>query len=151
MTRAAPELHRAALKTSVRQLVSGLGGFDAAASTTRVVRSKLHSYGDIHAPDRHMPIDIVLDLETCLGDPLVTRELARLSGHLLLPMEFGEGDAAKALSAVAQNCGKTLADALHALADDMPPEEVAVVLADLSALSSAVSAAIAVLRGPKKT
>lgn len=149
MTRLSTELCRAALKTAVKRLVAAVGGQEAAASVTRVVASKLNEYGSAQMSLRHMPVDVLLDLETCLGAPVVTAELARLQGFALLPVQLGEGDVAKALSDVARDCGQTLSDAMRALADGMPPGEIDVVCRDLAELQSAVNGAIGVLASRK--
>ncbi len=104
-----------------------------------------------------MPADVVLDLELCGNDPLITRELARLQGFVLLPMELGEGDVARALAEVAKDCGKTLSDALTALGGGLTLAETDLLIGDLCDLSNAVGLALGVLqnrglaqRGPQK-
>jgi hypothetical protein len=110
-------LHSNSLKTHVRRLIALLGGIEAAATVTR---SRLAEYADVHAQDRHMPIDILLDLELAAGDPLVTAQLAAAQGYVINALQFGEGDVAEALARVSQDAGTTLADAVQAIRDGLP-------------------------------
>ncbi|HEV7278420.1 MAG TPA: phage regulatory CII family protein [Devosiaceae bacterium] len=75
------------LKTVFRELVRRLGGTTHAASLTRVRQQEVSNYGSLEAEyaERFAPIDIIADLESEVG-PVVTRELARLSNHILVPM-----------------------------------------------------------------
>lgn len=75
-----------AIKAAVRRLVGRAGGLESAASITRVSHASLGYYGDVNKPGQNMPVDIVADLEKDVGEPVVTRELARLGGYDLVPV-----------------------------------------------------------------
>lgn len=79
-------MNRAALKTAVRLTLQRLGGLDAAATCCRVGRSNLSDYGSLAHPDRHIPADVILDLETIAGEALITAALARAQGYRLEPV-----------------------------------------------------------------
>lgn len=147
MSRFTSEVQRNGLKTHLRRIHAALGGIDAAASCTRVVRSKLAEYADVNRPDRHIPIDVLLDLEMGSGQPFVTEFLAGAQGYVLLPMHVGDGDLAEALAKISQVAGKTMGDAIVALRDEMPPAEKQVVLDDLAELAMLVNRALGTLRG----
>jgi hypothetical protein len=138
-------LHRNSLKTHVRRLIALLGGIEAAATVTRVGRSRLAEYADVHAQDRHMPIDILLDLELAAGDPLVTAQLAAAQGYVINPLQFGEGDVAEALARVSKDAGTTLSDAVQAIRDGLPADERIKLVADLTELQRAAQAALGAL------
>jgi hypothetical protein len=78
------------LKRRTDQLIDACGGLVAASAETRAGKSSLANYADSRehgaATNLWAPIDIVADLEKVAGEPLVTRELARLAGYDLLPM-----------------------------------------------------------------
>ncbi len=56
--------------------------FDAAAHC-RVGPQQLSAYANPDTPERHMPVDVVLDLEGAANDPIVTRCLAAQQGFVL--------------------------------------------------------------------
>ncbi len=56
--------------------------FDAAAHC-RVGPQQLSAYANPDTPERHMPVDVVLDLEGDAKDPVVTRCLAAQQGFVL--------------------------------------------------------------------
>lgn len=85
MRKCTPEIQNA-LKTAVKQTVADLGGLDAAASCTRVGRSQLFDYGNI-GTDKHIPVDVALDLEMISGNPRISRAMASAQGFELQPME----------------------------------------------------------------
>ncbi len=73
-----------ALKAAARRLIGSAGGLEAAANVTRVSKASLGFYTQ-PTHDQHMPADVIADLEADIGDPVITRELARLSGYALVP------------------------------------------------------------------
>jgi len=82
-----PRADYAGLKTVFRELVKRIGGNVHASSITRVRHQEISNYGSAE-PDyaeRFAPIDVIADLESEVG-PIVTRELARLSNHMLVPL-----------------------------------------------------------------
>ncbi len=78
------------LKRRTDQLIDSCGGLVAASAETRAGKSSLANYADSRdhgaAANLWAPIDIIADLEKAAGEPLVTKELARLAGYELLPM-----------------------------------------------------------------
>lgn len=140
-------MKRAALKTAARVLIQRLGGIDAAATCTRVGRSNLAEYGSLHHPDRHMPVDVVADLEMIAGEPLVTAALARAAGFTLVPLALPSGgDAVLHLQRVAGQSGTVLSSAVAALSDGtIDADEREALLAQLDDLRAAVGAAMAAL------
>lgn len=83
-----PDRDYQALKAATRQLVNAAGGTVAAAAVTRGDHQSVSRYGSAHPDnaDRFMPIDVLADLESECEQPVLTKELARLSGHLLVPV-----------------------------------------------------------------
>lgn len=73
------------LKAAQRRLIRAAGGLESAASVTRVNKTTLGYYGQIEH-EQHMAADVIGDLEADVGDPIVTRELARLAGYQLVPL-----------------------------------------------------------------
>ncbi len=69
----------ALLKGATRELVDSLGGLAAAAGRTRVGKSQLSAYGALQEAD-FMPVDVAADLESALGQPVVSAALASLRG-----------------------------------------------------------------------
>lgn len=138
------------LKTAMRALVQRVGGLEAAATVTRVRPSQLASYYDPHQPQQLMPADVVADLEHVAGEPLVTAQLARLAGHMLLPMSPGFGSEARAIAAVFQETGELGARWASAMddgqLDDADRERV---LAELGDLQRAAARAMALLTAKK--
>jgi hypothetical protein len=145
-TRHTTDTERNALKTAYKRLLALVGGIDAAATVTRVARSVLYDYGVPQLADRHVPVDVLMDLERVAGTPVVTEALAGAQGYLLLPITVGEGDVADALGRVSQSAGKTLSDGLQALRDGLPDAERAVLTADLVELNRIVSHTLGLLR-----
>ncbi|UJX46624.1 phage regulatory CII family protein [Xanthobacter sp. YC-JY1] len=109
-----------ALKGATRRLVEACGGVESAAAATRTGFQALSKYGRPQEPF-FAPIDVVADLEADAGVPLVTRALAALCGHVLVPLprpETGTGRWYRHISEVAQDAGAVVARLGAALADD---------------------------------
>lgn len=112
-----PEKDRA-LKALFRVLLTRCGGLDAAATCVRVGRSQLANYTDMHS-DQFAPADVVAELEAVAGEPLVTAELARRAGCILLPVAGeGDGQLTQDMAALAKEVGETFAAYGHAMAND---------------------------------
>lgn len=81
-----PDRDYQALKAATRQLVNAAGGAVAAAGVTRGDHQNISRYGsaNLDNADRFMPIDVIADLESECEQPVLTKELARLSGYLLV-------------------------------------------------------------------
>lgn len=90
----------AALKVASRALVARLGGGEAASLVCRYNGPALSDACSLTKPDRSLPVDVVADLERCAGDPVVTRILAGLSNHALVPLPTPGGQGAQAIARV---------------------------------------------------
>lgn len=79
---------RMKLKAATHLLVREAGGQEACAmASERITRHQSFSeYSDRKRPDRFIAIDTVAEIERFASMPIVTRMLAELSGHVLLPM-----------------------------------------------------------------
>lgn len=96
MNRPSSAQQRAALKSAFRAALREAGGGESFAHATRVGQPHLSRYGSPDTPD-FPPVDVVLDLETDLGQPAVTATLAAMLGFRL------EREAAVASSASPQS------------------------------------------------
>lgn len=114
-----PQSAYLALKAASRVLSKSLGGLEGAATCTNVAYQTLGRYQNVNDA-AFMPIDVVADLETEAGAPVVTRILAGLTGHVLVrrPDVTGPGDWTRHLGAVAKECGDAISRLSEALADD---------------------------------
>lgn len=88
------------------------------APSTRVKEAQLSKYGNVQDDENFMPVDVVADLERALGTPVITEQLARLSGFRLVADE-GDGEAPSLADVgdVADSKGKLLAGLISALLD----------------------------------
>jgi len=75
------------LKTAFRDLVKAIGTQQKCAERTRVDQTTISNYGstDTRNDETFAPIDVIADLEADVG-PVVTRELAALAHHALVPL-----------------------------------------------------------------
>ena len=137
---------RAALKTTFRALINRLGGYEAAAAACERSPSRLHGYADPTALDRFVPVDVLAELESCAGVPLVTAALARASGFMLVrqaaPGPCGVRAVGEALGAIAPLLGNMAAALLD---HHISPAERAQMLPQLEAAASAIATAHATL------
>jgi len=110
----------ASLKAATKNLVQQLGGQDAASCFTRICRQRISEYGNLQKPDSNMPVDVVLDLEKTLEDPLVTRRMALIQGFALTPLpEAHPGNPdVQELARIAQEFGDVVDRVGKCLADD---------------------------------
>jgi hypothetical protein len=107
----------AGLATATKRLIAELGGLEAAASVTRVRPPQLSDYGSPHVA-QYMPADVIADLETVAGRPLLTEALARLQGYALLPLSpRGPDDLALHLARIGQGVGVLFGRVSEALLD----------------------------------
>jgi hypothetical protein len=76
-----------AIKAATRQLIAHAGGAVAASGVTRGGHQNIGRYGSVQIDDaeRFMPADVIADLESECGQPVLTRTLAKLAGHILVP------------------------------------------------------------------
>lgn len=89
------EDQRRALKIAAKIVVNLLGGGREAARLTVVDPSMLSLYGAVHEADRHMRLDVALDLDLAAGEPHVARALAAAQGFHLVRDGEADGDAAR--------------------------------------------------------
>jgi hypothetical protein len=75
---------RFSLKVAFRMLLKLAGGQEAAENFTRGKHQTLNRYGNQNEPDCHAPIDVIVDLERVVGEPIVTKQLADMAGYLLV-------------------------------------------------------------------
>jgi hypothetical protein len=112
-----PERDRG-LKALFRALLTRCGGLDASASCVRVGRSQLANYTDM-ASDQFAPVDVVAELEAVAGEPLVTAELARRAGFLLIPVVAdAEGHLAQDMAQLGREIGEAFAAYAEAMGND---------------------------------
>jgi hypothetical protein len=117
-----PAVDYASLKTATRALIKVIGTETDAAGVTRVAQPQLSKYVST-SPDNaefFVPIDIIADLEAECGQPVVTRKLAELSGHELVPLPeiLRDGNGLDQVSGAAvKAAGEFLAVLGSALAD----------------------------------
>lgn len=117
MGRVFPACSYMALKAAFRRLTKAVGGQESAASITRVDFQGIGRYGRAHEA-MFVPVDVVADLEADAGDPLVTRAMADLQGHLLVPKPPAEGDPewVEHLGALGKEAGEAIARLSEAFA-----------------------------------
>ncbi|MCL8385495.1 phage regulatory CII family protein [Xanthobacter aminoxidans] len=108
------------LKGATRRLVEACGGVESASAVTRTGFQTLSKYG-LPKEIVFVPVDVVADLEADAGDPLVTRALAALAGHVLVPLPHGDpgkGRWYRHISEIAKDVGSVVQRLGEALEDD---------------------------------
>ena len=107
------------LKAAFRCLVKQAGGQQSAASITRVDHQRIGRYGRVHE-DMQAPLDVVADLESDIGEPVVTVILADLSGYILVPKPSALEHTiwASRLGSLAKESGEAIAKLGQAFGDD---------------------------------
>ena len=145
-------MNRAALKTAVRLTLHRLGGLDAAATCCRVGATNLQQYGSQAHPDRHIPADVILDLELIAGEPLITAALARAQGYRLEPVTARQtGDVVSPAQRLGRAAAELSAQLLAALEDhSISPAERDVLLATAGQARQAADAVMASLHAEHK-
>jgi hypothetical protein len=136
-----------ALKTATRLLIARLGTFEAAASVCRLQVSALQECASRNHPERMLPLDVILQLEECAGEPIVTGAMARLQGLAVARPEAVQVPAigASVGAAVAQ-AGALASELLSAQADGRLDEgERASLLARAESVRNAAEATMASL------
>lgn len=103
----APEAR--AFKTLTRALIERLGGLEAAAACSRLARSRLADCQHMHT-EAFLPLDVVARLEAVAGEPLITQEMARRAGCVLVPVEpVAEGEDAELMAHIGREVGEAFA------------------------------------------
>ncbi len=86
---------------------------------TRVREAQLSKYGSLGDDENYMPLDVVADLERVLGDPMITAQLAALSGFRLVPDTAAtRPPSMEQVGAVADTKGRLLSALISALLDN---------------------------------
>lgn len=145
-----PEAHRA-LKALFRVLLQRCGGLDAAAACVRVGRSQLANYTDMHS-DQFAPVDVVAELEAVAGEPVVTADLARRAGCILLPVvDHAEGRLGQDMAQLGREVGEVFAAYAESLSHDgqMDPAEAERVERELADVVRVATRALGSLRAPR--
>lgn len=111
------DIERSALKTVFRMLLKLAGGQEAAENFTRGKHQTLNRYGNASEDNRdcHAPIDVIADLERVVGEPIVTKQLADMSGYLLVKKMENVGSSDMLAHLV--NVGKETGDVMTVLSD----------------------------------
>lgn len=81
--------HTLRIKEATRRLKNRAKGLETASDFCRVGKTSLGYFGSVNH-EQHIPADVIADLETYIGDPLVTRVLAELQGYKLEPSNPSE-------------------------------------------------------------
>lgn len=113
------EVHRAqvaCLKTATQAAIRLVGGVEAAASCTRVGKTQISEYQNRNSP-HVVPTDVAVALDGYAQQPFILAAMATIEGYALLPIAFGEGCAATAMSEVAASASGTMTAAIRALVD----------------------------------
>lgn len=140
------EQDRFSLKAAFRQLLKMAGGQEAAALITRGKHQTLNRYGNASEDnlDCHAPIDVIADLERDVGEPVITRHLADLTGYMLIKKTAVAADAnlLTHLSTLASESGQTIQAIAEGIADpDLTEAELARIVKEARELANAAAAA----------
>lgn len=111
---------RRMLKIATRAVVDTVG-VEACALSTRGSANSMSRFGNLgddHA-DTFITIDRVADLERLTGCPAITAELARMTGHTLVPLPDAGASAPDVamMGTIAKEGGDVLSAMAQALAD----------------------------------
>lgn len=122
-----PDRDYQALKAATRQLINAAGGMEAAAAISRGNHQTMSRYGSAHLDnvDRYIPIDVLADLESECGQPVLTAALARMSGHLLVP-EPSVVHSGSALGVITARALKETSEVFVALAEGLGDGKICV-------------------------
>lgn len=107
--------HHGTLKDAAAELIEAAGGLRAASDMCRVNKTRLGEICSPHRDDAHMPVDVVLALETATGKAVMTEHLAARHGMLLL--DVGMDQTAVALDGLRDGVLRSNAVAVKAAAD----------------------------------
>lgn len=131
----------AAIKAATRQLIAHAGGAVAASAVTRGGHQNIGRYGSAQPDDgeRFMPADVVADLESECGQPVLTRALAKLAGHILVP-EPRVARSGTALGSITGKALKETSDVFVALGEGLG--DGAICAADAARIDAEIDEAI---------
>lgn len=101
-----------ALKDATKALVESFANLAEAVEVTggRSDKARLSRYGNRHEEGMFAPIDVIADLESRLGKPVVTAILADMLGFVLVPKEEAkrQPDFAHHVGSVAKETGEAV-------------------------------------------
>jgi hypothetical protein len=127
-------------KAQTLELVRLCGGFEAAAAIpgARVSWQQLQNYCSMEKP-LIAPVDVIAALEMVAQKPLVTAELARLSGHgLIRRVAMATGALAARMAKIGKECGEAFCTWAEAMADGkLSREELVKLSHDLGDIETA--------------
>jgi hypothetical protein len=142
-----------ALKAASRELVKACGGVTRAAQFTRVAESNLSRACSDHE-NQYLPMDVVADLESECGKPIVTQALAALS-HMSVterPRSVRVSDHIRCIGDVSREFSEWVAAQSSAAADGVvDPKESELVLKELDDVMRALSEVAEMHRGNLKS
>lgn len=121
-----------ALDAAFRDLVKRCGGVETAGQQAHRDKAQLSRYGSPNV-EAHAPVDVVARLELVAG-PVVTRALARLSGHVLVPLPPAEGhpEWSNYMARVTKETTDVLVGLAQALSGELEGGEAGTITADES-------------------
>lgn len=109
-----------AIKSATQITVDGMHGVVSCAANTRGGKSMFSNFTSINEPDKFIAADQIADLEHFIGEPYITRELARIQNCALV--ELPEANLSKSwmlkFSSSAKNNGQALDSLAKAISDD---------------------------------
>lgn len=124
-----PSREYMSIKAAWRDLIDAAGGVTRAAAITRGNASLLSRYGATHE-NMYPPIDMVMDLEAEVGEPIVTRVLADIAGQALVTKAVARPapDYVKHLGEVGEDAGDVISALSGAIAGGVTEQEAAGIL-----------------------
>lgn len=113
------DVHFGEIKAATQMAIHRLYGLANAAMVCRAEKTALHEYQSINHPDRVIPLDIALQLDTACGEPIILGAMARMQGFTLTAPERAENPQIDtAMAQIAGGAGALLATFVEAKADD---------------------------------
>ncbi|MFT8586797.1 hypothetical protein [Acetobacter papayae] len=105
-----------AIKTATKEVVQRVGGYEAAASISRVGKSNLSDYGNRASP-LIVPVDVAIVLDRCAQQPIILAAMAHAEGFALVPLHFGEGHIPKDMAEFTDKASQAIQRGFEALED----------------------------------
>lgn len=107
-----------AIKAATARLIYKAGGPGAAALVCRASPQVLYEYISPNRLDRVIPVHVAMQLETFVGEAIVTGTLARLQGYTLArPDADAAQDIGRTVAAVSRLAGEATARFVEAASD----------------------------------
>jgi DNA-binding transcriptional regulator YdaS (Cro superfamily) len=137
-------------KAAVRALLHALGGEEKAAALCRVSKSTLSEYANPRHGDRHIPVDVALELERAAEVMPVSEHMAAEHNAVLLQLPDVEAETVwlDHLTKIGKEAGDVFHRAGEYLADDgqISAQEAPILLREVDELLAAVAAMRAAVR-----